>query len=258
MRHSSPDDMRRFWDQQGGQVGCASATDPNDLLGRKNAYIGACRDLAIEPWLDIDSSVLDFGCGTGTFLSRLIRRHDLDVAVGVDISATMLALATERDVLLESRLVRIDGHRLPFRDASFDVVTTAAVLQYLVDDVDLCAVLAEFRRVLKPRGRVVAIEQVRRVDYYDTANRKRQRAPSSMKQCFRSAGFELVAQPQIRRGHFPLVYAIRYGLVPARCLPTVARWERRLWANAPLPMRDYADVAFVFAKGPEHRAEFQH
>jgi len=51
------------------------------------------------------------------------------------------------------------GESLPFRDASFDVVVSTLVL-CTVRDVD--ATLAEVRRVLRPGGRFVFVEHVRK------------------------------------------------------------------------------------------------
>jgi hypothetical protein len=69
-------------------------------------------------------------------------------------------------------------------------------------------------------------------------------------QAFREAGFTTQWR-QIRRGHFPLVYPIRYGLVPQGWLPRIAGLESRLWCNAPLPRFDYADVLVQACKSED-------
>jgi demethylmenaquinone methyltransferase/2-methoxy-6-polyprenyl-1,4-benzoquinol methylase len=52
--------------------------------------------------------------------------------------------------------MQVDARRLPFPDASFDVITHGYLLRYLTDDV--VAALREQWRVLKPGGRLVALE----------------------------------------------------------------------------------------------------
>ena len=71
---------------------------------------------------------------------------------GVDGSHAMIEIARRRlgdDVPLS---VADLAERLPFPDDSFDDVVASLVLHYLED---WSGVLGEFRRVLKPRGRVI-------------------------------------------------------------------------------------------------------
>ncbi|MBE9029306.1 class I SAM-dependent methyltransferase [filamentous cyanobacterium LEGE 11480] len=100
--------------------------------------------------LDQTSQILDCGVGTGAFSLALLDSIDQPAHIsGVDISDPMLAQAQQ---LLEHRcatldLRRGDIRRLPFADASFDVVIFAHVLEYMADPV---ATLREMIRVLKP------------------------------------------------------------------------------------------------------------
>lgn len=91
-------------------------------------------------------SLLDVGCGTGSYTAALARRG-WDVT-GVDISEDMLRLARERGV----QAVLADATSLPFEDASFD----AAVSVLTNTDLDdLAAVLREIARVLRPGAPLV-------------------------------------------------------------------------------------------------------
>ncbi|WP_435871941.1 methyltransferase domain-containing protein [Kitasatospora griseola] len=115
------------------------------------------------PELRPGQRLLDVGCGPGTITADLADRlGPTGRAIGVDPSAEVLAqaaaLAAERG--LEQRLTfeAADVYRLPYADASFDVVHAHQVLQHLADPV---AALREMRRVTAPGG-VVA---VRDVDY---------------------------------------------------------------------------------------------
>jgi SAM-dependent methyltransferase len=93
--------------------------------------------------------VLDFGCGAGAFAAELAGAG-ADV-VGVDVSAEALRRATGAHAGLQLREMAI-GMPLPFADASFDVIWAGDVLTHILD---LAAALSEFRRVLRPEGRLL-------------------------------------------------------------------------------------------------------
>ena len=99
--------------------------------------------------------VLDVGCGSGAMLRALEEEGLLRRGVGVDRSAEMIAIATERGSLggLLS-YETIDGPRLPFPDASFDVVTSLLSFRYL----DWDPIVAEIARILRPGGRLLVVD----------------------------------------------------------------------------------------------------
>ncbi len=93
--------------------------------------------------------VLDLACGAGRHLVELDRIGSR--AMGLDLSPRMLAAA--RDALPDAGLVRADMRHLPFRPASFDVVTSYFTsFGYFDDESDDLGVLHEVRRVLRPGG----------------------------------------------------------------------------------------------------------
>ncbi len=91
--------------------------------------------------------VLEVGCGTGLILTRL--RASAASAVGIDLSAGMLAKARERDLAV----VQASATDLPFADAQFDTVCSFKVLPHIAD---IRKALAEMARVTRPGGYVVA------------------------------------------------------------------------------------------------------
>jgi SAM-dependent methyltransferase len=91
--------------------------------------------------------VLDAGCGDGLFACSIAA----PVVVGIDSSPGMVERALSRGV--DARVA--DLHELPFADGEFDVVVCAGVLHHLHD---LDRAVAEIARVLRPGGRLVAIE----------------------------------------------------------------------------------------------------
>ncbi|MGM9516949.1 bifunctional demethylmenaquinone methyltransferase/2-methoxy-6-polyprenyl-1,4-benzoquinol methylase UbiE [Roseateles sp. DB2] len=102
--------------------------------------------------------VLDIAGGTGD-LSRAFARHvgSTGMVVHTDINEAMLR--TGRDRLLNEGLVLptnlCDAEKLPYKDASFDLVSVAFGLRNMTHK-DLA--LAEMCRVLKPGGRLLVLE----------------------------------------------------------------------------------------------------
>jgi len=98
--------------------------------------------------------VLDVGCGTGTGLAEYA---GIGCTVfGVDVSEAMLERAAAR-LGNRAELHLTDGHKLPFDDRSFDLVTTSMVIHEVRKE-ERVAFLAEMTRVAKPDGRLVLID----------------------------------------------------------------------------------------------------
>ena len=95
-------------------------------------------------------AVLDIGCGTGQLAARLRRELPRTHVVGCDFSAGMLAEARVRD--RHTDWVQGDAGRLPFADAAFDAVVSTEAFHWFPDP---GRALAEFRRVLRPAGRLL-------------------------------------------------------------------------------------------------------
>jgi len=100
--------------------------------------------------------VLDAACGTGD-LTRAFARAGAQRAVGLDFCPEMLAIARRRRSGLGDSIEYVEGDAqdLPFDDDSVDVVSIAFGIRNVQSSPQA---LAEFRRVLRPGGRLVILE----------------------------------------------------------------------------------------------------
>lgn len=101
--------------------------------------------------LDIGGIILDFGCGSGRLTEFMAK--DFKKVYGVDISRTMIELASERlNNLTNVYLTENDGQHIPLPENSIDVVFSYLVFQHIKDRVMVEGAYAEIFRVLKHKG----------------------------------------------------------------------------------------------------------
>jgi demethylmenaquinone methyltransferase/2-methoxy-6-polyprenyl-1,4-benzoquinol methylase len=106
-----------------------------------------------------DARVLDLCCGTGDLAFSLARNAKAKI-IGVDFSHTMLVRARAKAIAEANGsapvpFLEADALRLPFADASFDLVTTAFGFRNLAN---YEAGLREILRALKPGGSLAILE----------------------------------------------------------------------------------------------------
>ena len=114
----------------------------------------------LVPHLRPGMQLLDCGCGPGTITLGLADIVAPGKVVGVDREPSQVERA--RALADEYRVPNVafdvaDLFRLPFPDASFDVVVAHAVLMHVADRL---AALREFHRVLRPGG-IVAVKDIK-------------------------------------------------------------------------------------------------
>lgn len=95
-----------------------------------------------------DEQVLDVGCGTGRYYELLAAKYPQLRYTGIDFSPGMLQKHPAT-----GRLIQADAQLLPYGDNTFDVVMANHML-FHVPDIDIA--IAEFRRVMKPNGVLMA------------------------------------------------------------------------------------------------------
>lgn len=125
----------------------ASATYLDPAFGRRFA------ERALDALVVVRGArVLDVACGTGIF-ARLASRvaGPAGRVVAIDTSAAALAVAERVDIAGTVQWTAWSGGRLPFDDASFDVVACQHAMSQVPDP---GALVSEMRRVLVPGGRL--------------------------------------------------------------------------------------------------------
>jgi ubiquinone/menaquinone biosynthesis C-methylase UbiE len=114
------------------------------------AFGAVLRALRILVEAERPERVLEAGCGTGHWLSKLS-----DVApraYGIDYSREMLRVARGRDLALE--LVQATAEMLPFRAGSFDLIFCVNAVHHFERTAEFAA---EARRLLRPDGLLAVI-----------------------------------------------------------------------------------------------------
>ena len=124
-----------------------SGTEPDfekrDDFGNNEANVRFLREtLTPDPAL----RVLEIGSGRGALLRQLIQEGYR--VEGVEINQSQID--ESRRLFGQLPIAKVDGPRLPFPDASFDVVLSFDVFEHIRDS---DAHLREVQRVLVPKGR---------------------------------------------------------------------------------------------------------
>lgn len=105
---------------------------------------------------------LELGAGTCWLSSVLSKNKDIDKIFAVDIDSDRLALAKENFIGYfggrpeKIEIIEGDYHSLPFEKESLDFIAVDAALHH---SSNICRLLNECKRVLKPSGVLVAIRE---------------------------------------------------------------------------------------------------
>jgi ubiquinone/menaquinone biosynthesis C-methylase UbiE len=117
-----------------------------------------------------DACILDIGCGGGKTVQDLAISTPRGKVYGIDYSEDMVQLSKKvNDTLIKKGIVEIvygNVSSLPFSDNMFDLVTAFEAYYFwpnLIDD------LKEIKRVLKPKGNLLIVNEV----YEDNQFKKR-------------------------------------------------------------------------------------
>ena len=123
-----------------------------------------------------DEKILDIGCGSGVLLNEAAKRLPRGKAIGIDIwephtgggnYALLMKNAKAEGVADKVEFKQADVRKLPFEDASFDVLVSSGALHHIGRDMhDHEKAINEMTRVLKPGGRIVLWDTSHMVEGY--------------------------------------------------------------------------------------------
>jgi radical SAM superfamily enzyme YgiQ (UPF0313 family)/ubiquinone/menaquinone biosynthesis C-methylase UbiE len=107
------------------------------------------------------TSILDVGCGHGTFLLEVGKLAKDVIMTGIDQSPSLISFA-KKSARIEGcdriRFEVMDAHDLKVEDQQFDIATSTSSIYLWHDPVKA---LNEINRVLKPGGRAYICDQIR-------------------------------------------------------------------------------------------------
>lgn len=135
--------------------------DSTRASGEDPEYFAAYKAKVMADWLGADAKrdglrVLDFGCGVGGSIPHLRGAFPGALIQGADPSSESVRMAAE-NCGAQAEFSVINGLRLDFEDARFDVVLVACVFHHIPVP-ERAAWMSELRRVLRPGGHAFIFE----------------------------------------------------------------------------------------------------
>lgn len=103
-------------------------------------------------------AALDIGCGSGILAFELAKYYDNVVAV--DVSAKMLAIASQKRSAPNIEYIQMDASQLAL-DRQFDLIVSAATFHHLPN---LPAALSGIKNLLNRQGKVVFLDNISEVE----------------------------------------------------------------------------------------------
>lgn len=132
----------------------------NELFGNRKYYSTVRRSrLFVQEWITKNSKdkvFLDYACGEGENAISAARAG-ASLSLGFDISSVSVNNARNqaaKENLLNVRFFQADAENTALPDACVDVILCSGMLHHL----DLSYAFPEMRRILKPGGRILAVE----------------------------------------------------------------------------------------------------
>ena len=114
-------------------------------------------------------SVLEVAVGTGLAFERILQKNPSGENEGIDLTEAMLARAEKKAAKSGSKNYRLqvgDAYDLDFPDDTFDIVINNYMFDLLPQQ-DFLTVLREFKRVLRPGGRLAMVNMTNGGRWYN-------------------------------------------------------------------------------------------
>lgn len=118
-----------------------------------------------------NDTILDIGCGGGRTVNRLAKASKYGKIIGMDYSNDCVKWASlyNSNYINDSHVEIIHGSvdDIPFEDNKFDIITAVETIYFWPD---LMKNFKEVKRVLKPCGKFVIINEMFLGDYFNERN----------------------------------------------------------------------------------------
>ncbi len=200
-----------FWAERVRRHGHTGWSDPATYCYDQRLRLKAIAQTVLAPSSEASparrASALDFGCGVGDFCA-LLAPH-FEAVTGYDTAAEVLVRARVHNAAPN---IRYENRLEMALDRRHDLILGVTVLQHVVSDAALQALLVRLAAALAPGGRVVVMETLAALE--SDAGYLKRRTLGQMVSLFDAAGLALVA---------------RHGFHhPTECpTPTYARYRAR-------------------------------
>jgi ubiquinone/menaquinone biosynthesis C-methylase UbiE len=102
-------------------------------------------------------SILDLGCGIGAASRFLLSAFPGSTVVGVDPSASSIAIARQQELPEGNRFLQATAQEIPLPDGSIDLVYSNGIFHHMAES-SWSQAFVELRRVLRPRGHIFIFE----------------------------------------------------------------------------------------------------
>ena len=138
-----------------------------DLWGRLTETRARMRSLELAN-IKNGEAILEVAPGTGMTFREILKANPDGYNVGVDITPAMLEkarLKASKTRLSNYQLLIGDAYDLDFPTGEFDLVVNNYMFD-LLPEKDFLTVLSQFKRVLKPSGRIILINMTKGEHFY--------------------------------------------------------------------------------------------
>ncbi len=167
-------------------------------------------------------AVLEVAVGTGLAFAEILKMNPKGRNDGIDITEEMLLKAKEKaesSGVDNYNLQLGDAYNLEYQDNSFDVLINNYMFDLLPEE-DFPKVILEFKRVLRPEGRLVLVNMTKGEHWYNALWEAIYRwNPAAVGGCrgvylkpyLQSAGFREIEREYVSQMTFPseVVFAVR-------------------------------------------------